>query len=597
MDLVSLYSKLKEIQNPSFITLVMDTIESEKDKTPEEVVKIVKEDEIIQDYKEEWMYIFGNELPEDLFNVRMEVLELLATPDPKLKTQARMEATELIVKEFLKRNKIYTTRNDVKSEIWIYREGIYIPQGKSYIEEFVRRILGDIYTTHFCKVVVDKICVDTYIDHDNFFKNNHVNLLCLKNGLFDLTDNELKPHNPEIIFFSKLPIRYNPDKKCPNVLSYFKSILATEDDSKVLQEFVGYCLLKAYPYHKALMLYGEGRNGKSTFLDLLKRFIGVESCCNLSPQQLQNRESFSISELFGKMVNMSGDIDSSSLKDTGLFKSLTGADMISAQRKFLPMLHFHNYAKQIYSCNTLPLVYDKSLAFWERWIFLSLPYQFLPKEEIELLDKENLPSWIRVADSKIIEKMVSDDELSGMFNWALEGLKRLKEQDGFTTSETAKQLEEEWLRKSNSFEAFLNDECVFKYGSEVPKSELQQRYNKYCRKNRVKLMGVKVIRRVLEERGIWDTQKNAGGVDNRRVWVGLCLKNQLELDNNLTTGTTGKTPVSHSIYENLESPYKVENPVVRVVPVVKPPYSIPNSSENDYNIHKSEKNEVKKNGI
>jgi len=79
------------------------------------------------------------------------------------------KATERIVNYILKYYYIKSIRSDDKDEIWIYKEGIYIPEGKSYIEQICRDVFEVGYTTYRCNQVIAKIKVDTYINQDDFF--------------------------------------------------------------------------------------------------------------------------------------------------------------------------------------------------------------------------------------------------------------------------------------------------------------------------------------------------------------------------------------------------------------------------------------------
>ena len=83
-------------------------------------------------------------------------------------------ATEILCQEILKKEHIHTTRDDEKSEVWIYQEGIYIPNGRTYIKEFCRLVLEESYSSYIANLVISKIEADTYIDAKEFFKESPV---------------------------------------------------------------------------------------------------------------------------------------------------------------------------------------------------------------------------------------------------------------------------------------------------------------------------------------------------------------------------------------------------------------------------------------
>ncbi|MBA7703678.1 hypothetical protein ES703_112470 [subsurface metagenome] len=105
----------------------------------------------------------------------------------KIALRERDLAGELIVKKILKDKSIHTTRDDIKSEMWIYSEGIYIPQGRTFVKEYCRRILGYAYSGQFANKVIEKIETDTYIEQEKFFKEKYPNQLPVQNGILDIT--------------------------------------------------------------------------------------------------------------------------------------------------------------------------------------------------------------------------------------------------------------------------------------------------------------------------------------------------------------------------------------------------------------------------
>jgi len=94
---------------------------------------------------------------------------------------------------FKHNNYIYTTKDDVKPEIWIYNGGIYIPQGKSEIEKQVRGLLGQSFTISLSNAILHKIKADTQIEMDEFFKSNYIDEVPVENGILNIFTKELTP--------------------------------------------------------------------------------------------------------------------------------------------------------------------------------------------------------------------------------------------------------------------------------------------------------------------------------------------------------------------------------------------------------------------
>lgn len=451
----------------------------------------------------------------ELDTVKMDVVSLLLQKN-------RNRATEEIVKYILKNNKLYTTRDDIKSEVWIYRDGIYQPNGKTYIKEICREILTEAFTTITLNDVLNKIEPDTYIDQDTFFNSESKEEIAVQNGILNIFTRELKPFDSTKIFFNKLPILYVPGAKCPAVEQFFKDILRNEEDSKVMFEIFGYALLKDYFIEKATMMVGSGRNGKSKTLLLMKKFLGIENCASIPLSQL-TAASTSVCELHGRLVNLAGDISNVDLKETGMFKQLCARDLIGAKRKYLRDLFFVNYAKLIFACNELPKVYDTSVGFWSRWVLFEFPYEFVDKATYDSRSEED-KAKSKIKDDAIIDKISTTEELSGLLNAALDGLDRVLKQREFSKTKGTKEIKEFWIRKSDSFTAFCMDNLVEDPDAKITKKDMRKQFMAYCKQYGLKGASDKAIKVTLEDMfGVTEgrTQDDEGFT---HTWEGLKWK-------------------------------------------------------------------------
>lgn len=433
------------------------------------------------------------------------------------------QATELMVEYIEKNHHIYTIRDDNMPEIWMYHEGIYKPNGITMIREMIREVMQDNYTTHYATKVIDKIQADTYIEQEKFFGINYLEEICVLNGILNLITLELKPHNPDKIFFNKMPVEYDPSKECPGVILFFQQILKNPEDLPVIQELFGYLLWKEYFIERAVMLTGTGRNGKGKTLELMKRFVGINNISSIPLQQMDD-DMYSISELQNKLANLAGDLDAKALKHSGRFKELTGRDNITAARKFKTRTTFTNYAKLIFAANDIPQTNDITDAFFMRWVILEFPYKFLKQEEYDKVTDAAELSYTKVRDPNIIDKISTPEELSGLLNWALIGLNRLKEQKDFSYNKSIRQVQDIWVKKSDSFTAFCMDCLVEEYGHEIVKGEVRHTYNEYCKKYKLKPCNDRHIQEVLTTRmGVYD-KKGSSEEGREHFWVGVKYK-------------------------------------------------------------------------
>lgn len=470
---------------------------------------------------------FVEQSPEfnQVYGIEKEVYTLIAE-------KKRFKATELIASTFEETNHIYTTRDDVSSECWIYKDGIFVPQGRTYIKEFCRMVLGRLYSSNLCNAVMDKIEVDTYIDQELFFKEEPPYLIPVNNGIIDIRTRELIQFSPEFKFFSKVPIDYIPGKDCPMIKNFFQDLFWHTDEVIVIQEIFGFLLYREYFLEKAFMYLGSGRNGKGKTLDLMKRFLGVENCSEISLESME-KDQFAVGELFKKHANLCGDLSKTALTHTGEFKKLTGRDLLSAPRKFKTRVNFVNHAKMIFSCNELPITYDITEAFFNRWAIIDFPFTFLPEPEFREVSPQALKTY-KLRDSNIIDRITTVDEMQGLLNWALDGLERLLKNRAFSFSPSTQQVKEKWLRKSDSCMAFCMDNIVMSVEGKITKQEFRGLYSQYCKQYNLTISSDKTINYVLS--------RNFGAMDDRRVdsdgiqklfWIGIAFKSQIEKQNDL----------------------------------------------------------------
>lgn len=484
--------------------------EEDKDKEEKKKNKELEIKEKIQlEYKRE---------QRKFYMLQMEVMKKLAEKS----REGINQATELIVKYILEKNKIYTTKDDIKSEMWIYTNGIYLPNGRSYIREFCRKVLEKAYNNYLSNTVIAKVETDTFIEQDKFFSNNYVEEIPVQNGILNVLTKKLSSYNPNKIFFNKLPVFYIPTATNNNIEKFLKDILDKEEDLLVIYEIIGSGLYKDYFTEKAVMLVGSGRNGKSKLLELIKRLFGTENCCSV-PLRCMKESDSSLCELHKNLFNLAGDLSGGDLKDMGMFKQTTGRDTLQAHRKYLRDLIFVNYAKHVFACNELPRVFDTTDGFWDKWVLLNFPYKFVTQEEYGKLSDEE-KKFHKIKDPDIINKISTPEELSGLLNKSVDGLHRLLKQKNYSQTKGTKEIKEFWIRNSDSFTAFCIDNIMIDNFKYITKKELRNKFNLYCKRYNLKGTGDKSIKATLEDRyGVIEERKL---IDNEQkyVWEGIRFK-------------------------------------------------------------------------
>jgi len=400
------------------------------------------------------------------------VFSLLSSGERK---QARHQTAQFIIQRFS------VVKIIEKNKFYYYKDGIFVEdKGNKKIKEVIKNIWGSEITSHDISEILMHIECSSSI---SLLKCNPKGKIPLENGILLLDEGKIIPfkNEPEEIFTFRVPVKYDPSAECPRIEKFLSDILSEKDIPTIL-ELIGYCLYQEYPFHKAFMFVGEGDNGKSTLINLIKTFLGEENTASISLQELETNR-FAKAQLHGKLANLFADLTQKSLRETGIFKMLTGSDIITTDQKWGDFLTFKNHAKLIFSANTLPRVFDNTDAFFRRWIILNFPRTFSQEDK----------------DPFILRKITTEEELSGLLNKALEGLRRLLEKGEFTTSGTTDEWREKYIRLSDPIKSFVMD-CL----EEAPENvvvyeDLYNEFVEYCIFNNLPVKSKIVFSRELGE--------------------------------------------------------------------------------------------------
>lgn len=283
--------------------------------------------------------------------------------------------------------------------------------------------------------------------------------LTLKNGLYDLNQEELVPHDPSVFTTNLLPYAFDPEAKCPLWEKFLNDVFfGKEDMINFVKQAVGYSFLKDIPTAALFLLIGDGSNGKSVFINTTTNLFGEENVANINLHQMS--DEYYIQDLFGKMINLSSESSHKKKIDTEIIKAAVAGDWISGRLPYKPPSKFKPYAKHFLSINNIPKNDDLSYG-WERRIY--------PIEFNRLFEEKD-------ADKQMTNKLKL--ELSGIFNWALEGYRSLRGQDYvFIESASINQAKQNYKNQSNSVYNFIAS--ILSRTNENDIIPLKDVYNKY----------------------------------------------------------------------------------------------------------------------
>lgn len=345
-------------------------------------------------------------------------------------------------------------------QLYAYEDGFYKPNGEVFAKQKCREKLHYSATIYTVNEVIAHIIDMSHKEQDdlNLFKN----LINVENGMLEWQSGKLLPHSPHYLSALRIPVFYNSEAKCPEIDRFLETTLP-EDCIDLAVEWLGYILLPITSQQRCLLVQGVGSNGKSIFISMLTAFISEANTAHIALQSIDN-DRFKRESLVNKLVNLFADLDANDLRSSSYFKAIVSGDQIDAEKKFKPVFFFRPFARLIYSANDIPRSPDKTFAFYRRLCIIPFPNQFLGSK----------------ADRGLIEKLITPQELSGLLNRAIGGLRRLFANGGFTEPETVKKALAEYQKWNDPVSGFIQDKCEIGINNRIERQTLFTFYSKYC---------------------------------------------------------------------------------------------------------------------
>lgn len=305
----------------------------------------------------------------------------------------------------------------------------------------------------------------TIRDVSLFTQNDHA--VPLENGVYNLDTGTLEAHDPDHWLLATLPFNYQHDAGCPQWDAFLRQMLITEEGETcqewidLMQEWFGYLLVPVTKAQAVMFWSGSGRNGKGVITRIIRKMF-ANLCCAVDAEQLDKEHMRA--NLFGKLVGLMDEPKPSSLIKNGCWlKQLSGEDRIYARRQYEQGFEFDPTARLIVSCNELPRTTDTSFGFFRRVLAVKFRNQ-IPDDQV---------------DADLTEKLF--EELPGIFNWSLEGLRRLRA-NGWRLSipDESRRLRDEYQASQDPLRQFIDQFCERSNAGVIPFNDFFRRYKHWC---------------------------------------------------------------------------------------------------------------------
>ena len=383
-----------------------------------------------------------------------------------------------------------------------YQSGVYRSIKDIAVKKMIRQSMkkGTIRSAQI-NDAFEQLRIEAQLDAEEL--NKDANIINVRNGLYNVEDDRLMGHTEDYISTVQLGVNYDPEADCPRFRQFLTETLG-EEQTCLMQEILGYLLVPEIKAQMAFILVGKPAAGKSVLLQVVEDILlGRENVSHISWQNLSDR--FKTAELFGKLANIFADLPSKDIGDNDIFKAIVGGDSITVERKNQQPFSFQCYARMLFSCNRIPISYgDTTEGLYRRLTILRLDRTIPPEQR----------------DPDLLEKF--KEEADGIFLFALEGLKRLREnQYRFTETQIGRDELQRYRVESNNVLAFVEDCCNIKEGAKTPRTETYNRYKKYCITNGYPAVSQKIFNKEVEE-NYPTVSKTSDG--HKRIWKGLSLR-------------------------------------------------------------------------
>ncbi|MEK7617592.1 MAG: phage/plasmid primase, P4 family [Patescibacteria group bacterium] len=367
-----------------------------------------------------------------------------------------------LAKHLVEKYHVKTISGRKDRDVFIYDNGVY-RLGVNDLKAEIQTLLEELATTHIKNEVLEKIKDLTVCQREEF--NVNQNFINLNNGILNIETGELTEHDPKYLFLHRLPIDYKANADCPAVKKFLFDIL-NEDNIPVIQEWIGYALYRSYFIKKAIIFVGERDTGKTTLINLLASLMGKGNVSGVSLQRITS-DKFATAHLYNKHLNIFDDLSFKDINDNGGFKIAAGGGIITGEYKFGDQFQFENYSKLTFSCNKIPNVKDANDdAYFSRWIVIQFN------------------KAVTNPDKFLINKLTNPFELSGLLNFALEGLNRLLINQEFSYKKNPDEIKAEMMRSGSAIANFAYDCLQEETGAWISKESMYNEFAKYARTNK-----------------------------------------------------------------------------------------------------------------
>lgn len=335
-------------------------------------------------------------------------------------------------------------------------------------------------------------------------------ILNVSNGTIDLTDGAFHPHDRNDFITKIAPVKYRAGATCPTWITMLDTVFAGNADLiAMVQRGMGYTMTGDVTERAMFIMFGSGRNGKSTIVETVARILGdyaaVSSAELVSTRKYESMPG-DIARLLGVRFTFAAETGEYSRMDEAKVKHITGGDRVIGERKYQSPFEFDPQFKIWLSTNHQPTIRGSDDGIWDR---------------IRLI-----PFNVRIPDDKV-DRYLRDKllrESSGILNWLIEGCLSWQAM-GLGHAEAVDQATRGYRENMDTLGTFISEYLTFDPMGQIPVREAYAMYKEWADSNGEHAMTAPQLSNRMASRGV--TLKRVG---KARISTYIGIRHQFKSD-------------------------------------------------------------------
>ena len=309
-------------------------------------------------------------------------------------------------------------------------------------------------------------------------------------------------HNPADLLTRCIRVPFDPKAKCPTWERFVTRIMNGDAELVAyLQRALGYTLTGDVSEQCLFFMFGSGRNGKSTFVEVIMSLMGEYMAKTPSDTLMQKDRSGvsnDVARLAGKRLVVSSETDEGQRLSEQKIKDIVGGDRVSARFLHQEFFEFSPQFKLWMYGNHKPGIRGTDYGVWRR--IRLIPFT------VTITDEERDPNL----------RAKLEDELPGILNWAILGL-RAWSSGGLGDPIAVADATAEYRAEMDVLGTFIDEACVVKLDTWCTSSNLYEAYTTWCNEAGERPLPQRTLGVRLKERGF----ENSRGTNVKRLWKGI----------------------------------------------------------------------------